>query len=110
MGVVKSLLPFGAFVELKLEGVEGVQGLLHVSEISEGACNFQAHCYIIFIATHLYPLRAFNFFIRACNILWSLDERECVEGWGEEFNCCVASLTWGVNVDRAHPRPFLSAF
>lgn len=35
-GTVASLLPFGAFIKLEVEGAEQeVQGLLHVSEISE---------------------------------------------------------------------------
>ena len=40
-GVVKSLMSFGAFIELKLEdGTEGVQGMLHVSEMSDSGGAF----------------------------------------------------------------------
>ena len=43
-GVVKSLMSFGAFVELQHEDIpEGVQGMLHVSEIAEGACDVPKH-------------------------------------------------------------------
>jgi predicted RNA-binding protein with RPS1 domain len=43
-GVVKSLMSFGAFVELQHEDIaEGVQGMLHVSEIAEGESESQHH-------------------------------------------------------------------
>eukprot|EP00976_Prorocentrum_cordatum_P104612 1193971-Prorocentrum_minimum.AAC.1 len=37
--VVKTITPFGAFVELKIEGVEGVEGLVHISQLSEGVVD-----------------------------------------------------------------------
>jgi len=39
MAVVKTITPFGAFVELKIEGVEGVEGLVHISQLSEGVVD-----------------------------------------------------------------------
>jgi predicted RNA-binding protein with RPS1 domain len=43
-GVVKAVMVFGAFVELQHEDIpEGVQGMVHISEIAEGECESQHH-------------------------------------------------------------------